>query len=147
MFFCLFVFVFVIVVWLVLTFNALLPVGAILKLPFLGQASDKNCFDDSIYWEVRYKALSKGSLFSLCWKRYSTLRFAQASFQKCCPALGHEFIKSTFMIYSGLATWSCLLHGTNLEQKAESQTTNWDLSEALYPSFNRLLCPVSSSLL
>ncbi|XP_032040401.1 ammonium transporter Rh type A [Aythya fuligula] len=26
--------------------------GAILKLPFLGQASDKNCFDDSIYWEV-----------------------------------------------------------------------------------------------
>ncbi|XP_035176556.1 ammonium transporter Rh type A isoform X2 [Oxyura jamaicensis] len=26
--------------------------GAILKLPFLGQASDKNCFDDSVYWEV-----------------------------------------------------------------------------------------------
>ncbi|KFO70818.1 Ammonium transporter Rh type A, partial [Cuculus canorus] len=26
--------------------------GAILKLPFLGQASDHNCFDDSVYWEV-----------------------------------------------------------------------------------------------
>ncbi|NXI05018.1 RHAG protein, partial [Pachycephala philippinensis] len=26
--------------------------GAILKLPFLGQASDENCFDDSAYWEV-----------------------------------------------------------------------------------------------
>ncbi|NXT35661.1 RHAG protein, partial [Pelecanoides urinatrix] len=26
--------------------------GAILKLPFLGQASDQNCFDDSVYWEV-----------------------------------------------------------------------------------------------
>ncbi|NXU49263.1 RHAG protein, partial [Turnix velox] len=26
--------------------------GGILKLPFLGQASDQNCFDDSIYWEV-----------------------------------------------------------------------------------------------
>ncbi|KFU95099.1 Ammonium transporter Rh type A, partial [Chaetura pelagica] len=26
--------------------------GGILKLPFLGQASDKNCFDDSVYWEV-----------------------------------------------------------------------------------------------
>ncbi|NXN93222.1 RHAG protein, partial [Rhinopomastus cyanomelas] len=26
--------------------------GAILKLPFLGQASDENCFDDSVYWEV-----------------------------------------------------------------------------------------------
>ncbi|NWU92897.1 RHAG protein, partial [Upupa epops] len=27
--------------------------GAILNLPFLGQASDENCFDDSVYWEVR----------------------------------------------------------------------------------------------
>ncbi|NXT07887.1 RHAG protein, partial [Prunella fulvescens] len=26
--------------------------GAILKLPFLGQVSDQNCFDDSAYWEV-----------------------------------------------------------------------------------------------
>ncbi|NXW37828.1 RHAG protein, partial [Phaetusa simplex] len=26
--------------------------GGILKLPFLGQASDRNCFDDSVYWEV-----------------------------------------------------------------------------------------------
>ncbi|NWI95391.1 RHAG protein, partial [Pitta sordida] len=26
--------------------------GAILKLPFLGQVSDENCFDDSVYWEV-----------------------------------------------------------------------------------------------
>ncbi|NXP44973.1 RHAG protein, partial [Heliornis fulica] len=26
--------------------------GFILKLPFLGQASDQNCFDDSVYWEV-----------------------------------------------------------------------------------------------
>ncbi|NWJ01995.1 RHAG protein, partial [Crypturellus undulatus] len=26
--------------------------GHILKLPFLGQASDENCFDDSVYWEV-----------------------------------------------------------------------------------------------
>ncbi|NWR74210.1 RHAG protein, partial [Centropus unirufus] len=26
--------------------------GAILKLPFLGQASDQNCFDDTVYWEV-----------------------------------------------------------------------------------------------
>ncbi|KAM9616712.1 ammonium transporter Rh type A isoform 2-T2 [Morphnus guianensis] len=26
--------------------------GGILKLPFLGQASDQNCFDDSVYWEV-----------------------------------------------------------------------------------------------
>ncbi|KFP16634.1 Ammonium transporter Rh type A, partial [Egretta garzetta] len=26
--------------------------GGILKLPFLGQASDENCFDDSVYWEV-----------------------------------------------------------------------------------------------
>ncbi|KFO91138.1 Ammonium transporter Rh type A, partial [Buceros rhinoceros silvestris] len=26
--------------------------GSILKLPFLGQASDQNCFDDSVYWEV-----------------------------------------------------------------------------------------------
>ncbi|NXE35939.1 RHAG protein, partial [Ptilorrhoa leucosticta] len=26
--------------------------GAILKLPFLGQVSDQNCFDDSVYWEV-----------------------------------------------------------------------------------------------
>ncbi|KAM6366745.1 ammonium transporter Rh type A isoform 2-T2 [Alca torda] len=25
--------------------------GGILKLPFLGQASDQNCFDDSVYWE------------------------------------------------------------------------------------------------
>ncbi|KAF1501209.1 Ammonium transporter Rh type A, partial [Eudyptula minor] len=28
--------------------------GGILKLPFLGQAPDQNCFDDSVYWEVRY---------------------------------------------------------------------------------------------
>ncbi|XP_068039328.1 ammonium transporter Rh type A [Anomalospiza imberbis] len=26
--------------------------GVILKLPFLGQVSDQNCFDDSAYWEV-----------------------------------------------------------------------------------------------
>ncbi|NXC33489.1 RHAG protein, partial [Campylorhamphus procurvoides] len=26
--------------------------GAILKLPFLGQLPDQNCFDDSVYWEV-----------------------------------------------------------------------------------------------
>ncbi|XP_066170749.1 ammonium transporter Rh type A [Sylvia atricapilla] len=26
--------------------------GGILKLPFLGQVSDQNCFDDSAYWEV-----------------------------------------------------------------------------------------------
>ncbi|NXQ98766.1 RHAG protein, partial [Sagittarius serpentarius] len=26
--------------------------GGILKLPFLGQPSDQNCFDDSVYWEV-----------------------------------------------------------------------------------------------
>ncbi|NWV12304.1 RHAG protein, partial [Ptilonorhynchus violaceus] len=26
--------------------------GAILKLPFLGQVPDQNCFDDSAYWEV-----------------------------------------------------------------------------------------------
>ncbi|XP_054677174.1 ammonium transporter Rh type A isoform X2 [Grus americana] len=26
--------------------------GGILKLPFFGQASDQNCFDDSVYWEV-----------------------------------------------------------------------------------------------
>ncbi|NWT79050.1 RHAG protein, partial [Lanius ludovicianus] len=26
--------------------------GAILKLPFLGQVSDQDCFDDSAYWEV-----------------------------------------------------------------------------------------------
>ncbi|KAM6272262.1 ammonium transporter Rh type A isoform 2-T2 [Spheniscus humboldti] len=26
--------------------------GSILKLPFLGQAPDQNCFDDSVYWEV-----------------------------------------------------------------------------------------------
>ncbi|XP_027528536.1 ammonium transporter Rh type A [Neopelma chrysocephalum] len=26
--------------------------GAILKLPFLGQVSDQNCFDDSLFWEV-----------------------------------------------------------------------------------------------
>ncbi|XP_074847496.1 ammonium transporter Rh type A isoform X2 [Carettochelys insculpta] len=26
--------------------------GAILNLPFLGQAPDENCFDDSVYWEV-----------------------------------------------------------------------------------------------
>ncbi|XP_049674979.1 ammonium transporter Rh type A [Accipiter gentilis] len=26
--------------------------GGILKLPFLGQAPDQNCFDDSVYWEV-----------------------------------------------------------------------------------------------
>ncbi|XP_074676343.1 ammonium transporter Rh type A isoform X2 [Strix aluco] len=26
--------------------------GGVLKLPFLGQASDENCFDDSVYWEV-----------------------------------------------------------------------------------------------
>ncbi|XP_014793796.1 PREDICTED: ammonium transporter Rh type A [Calidris pugnax] len=26
--------------------------GGILKLPFLGQASDQNCFDDSVYWEI-----------------------------------------------------------------------------------------------
>nr|XP_005490432.1 ammonium transporter Rh type A [Zonotrichia albicollis] len=26
--------------------------GAILKIPFLGQVSDQNCFDDSAYWEV-----------------------------------------------------------------------------------------------
>ncbi|KAK2514822.1 Rhag [Columba guinea] len=29
--------------------------GGILKLPFLGQASDQNCFDDSVYWEVPEK--------------------------------------------------------------------------------------------
>lgn len=27
--------------------------GLILKLPFLGQPPDQNCYDDSIYWEVR----------------------------------------------------------------------------------------------
>ncbi|NXS67423.1 RHAG protein, partial [Pandion haliaetus] len=26
--------------------------GGILKLPLMGQASDQNCFDDSVYWEV-----------------------------------------------------------------------------------------------
>ncbi|XP_027758042.1 ammonium transporter Rh type A isoform X1 [Empidonax traillii] len=26
--------------------------GGILKLPFLGQVSDQNCFDDSVFWEV-----------------------------------------------------------------------------------------------
>ncbi|NXS43024.1 RHAG protein, partial [Balaeniceps rex] len=26
--------------------------GGLLKLPFLGQAPDQNCFDDSVYWEV-----------------------------------------------------------------------------------------------
>ncbi|XP_051667630.1 ammonium transporter Rh type A [Manacus candei] len=26
--------------------------GAILKLPFLGEVSDQNCFDDSVFWEV-----------------------------------------------------------------------------------------------
>ncbi|XP_002746655.3 ammonium transporter Rh type A [Callithrix jacchus] len=26
--------------------------GLILKLPFLGQPSDQNCYDDSVYWEV-----------------------------------------------------------------------------------------------
>ncbi|KAM6279307.1 ammonium transporter Rh type A [Porphyrio hochstetteri] len=30
--------------------------GIILKLPFLGQASDQNCFDDSVYWEVPEEA-------------------------------------------------------------------------------------------
>ncbi|NWQ79694.1 RHAG protein, partial [Columbina picui] len=29
--------------------------GGILRLPFLGQASDQNCFDDSVYWEVPEK--------------------------------------------------------------------------------------------
>ncbi|XP_026702024.1 ammonium transporter Rh type A [Athene cunicularia] len=29
--------------------------GGILKLPFLGQVSDQNCFDDSVYWEVPEK--------------------------------------------------------------------------------------------
>ncbi|XP_074676342.1 ammonium transporter Rh type A isoform X1 [Strix aluco] len=29
--------------------------GGVLKLPFLGQASDENCFDDSVYWEVPEK--------------------------------------------------------------------------------------------
>ncbi|KAM6366746.1 ammonium transporter Rh type A isoform 3-T3 [Alca torda] len=28
--------------------------GGILKLPFLGQASDQNCFDDSVYWEDEF---------------------------------------------------------------------------------------------
>ncbi|NXF51018.1 RHAG protein, partial [Oceanites oceanicus] len=32
--------------------------GGILKLPFLGQASDQNCFDDSVYWEVPEKEKS-----------------------------------------------------------------------------------------
>uniref|UniRef100_A0A8C8ASM8 Ammonium transporter Rh type A n=1 Tax=Otus sunia TaxID=257818 RepID=A0A8C8ASM8_9STRI len=29
--------------------------GGVLKLPFLGQTSDQNCFDDSVYWEVPEK--------------------------------------------------------------------------------------------
>uniref|UniRef100_A0A8C0IVF1 Ammonium transporter Rh type A n=1 Tax=Chelonoidis abingdonii TaxID=106734 RepID=A0A8C0IVF1_CHEAB len=29
--------------------------GLILNLPFLGQAPDENCYDDSVYWEVGYK--------------------------------------------------------------------------------------------
>lgn len=37
-----------------LTSDAVFLAGGILKLPFLGQASDQNCFDDSVYWEVRY---------------------------------------------------------------------------------------------
>uniref|UniRef100_A0A8C0IVF7 Ammonium transporter Rh type A n=1 Tax=Chelonoidis abingdonii TaxID=106734 RepID=A0A8C0IVF7_CHEAB len=28
--------------------------GLILNLPFLGQAPDENCYDDSVYWEVGY---------------------------------------------------------------------------------------------
>ncbi|EMP29188.1 Ammonium transporter Rh type C [Chelonia mydas] len=29
-------------------------VGAILKLPFLGDPADENCFEDDVYWEVSY---------------------------------------------------------------------------------------------
>ncbi|KFV70904.1 Ammonium transporter Rh type A [Dryobates pubescens] len=35
--------------------------GGILKLPFLGQASDQNCFDDSVYWEVPEDEKAHGS--------------------------------------------------------------------------------------
>ncbi|NWR56236.1 RHAG protein, partial [Bucorvus abyssinicus] len=36
--------------------------GGILKLPFLGQASDQNCFDDSVYWEVPEEEKTHGIL-------------------------------------------------------------------------------------
>lgn len=59
-----------------LTSDAVFPAGGILKLPFLGQAPDQNCFDDSVYWEVRYNL----PLFSLCWKMYGTP-------QSCSPGV------------------------------------------------------------
>ncbi|XP_025238781.1 ammonium transporter Rh type A isoform X1 [Theropithecus gelada] len=33
--------------------------GLILKLPFWGQPSDQDCYDDSVYWEVLYSILNK----------------------------------------------------------------------------------------
>ncbi|NXO11624.1 RHAG protein, partial [Oriolus oriolus] len=38
--------------------------GAILKLPFLGQVSDQNCFDDSAYWEVPEEEIVREIHFS-----------------------------------------------------------------------------------
>lgn len=62
-----------------LTSDAGFPAGAILKLPFLGQVSDQNCFDDSAYWEVRHNLSS----FSLCWRMYSHCSPALLGFVVC----------------------------------------------------------------
>uniref|UniRef100_A0A8C2Y5X3 Ammonium transporter Rh type A n=1 Tax=Coturnix japonica TaxID=93934 RepID=A0A8C2Y5X3_COTJA len=66
--------------------------GAILKLPIWGQVSDQNCFDDSAYWEVRYKPLlrqsqQRNNSFIMLEEIQHTEVFTSVSFQTHCPVL------------------------------------------------------------
>lgn len=37
-----------------LTHSPLLPLGLLLRLPFLDSPPDSQCYEDQIYWEVRW---------------------------------------------------------------------------------------------
>uniref|UniRef100_A0A803SLW9 Ammonium transporter Rh type A n=1 Tax=Anolis carolinensis TaxID=28377 RepID=A0A803SLW9_ANOCA len=45
--------------------------GLILRLPFLGQPSDQNCYDDTVYWEVRLNYTGDSTELQNLQKAYS----------------------------------------------------------------------------
>lgn len=73
----------------ILCLSIFLPTGAILRLPIWGDPADDNCFDDEVYWEVRFFHLIK-----MIWFTEQVYRFGNISlFTVLCPLFHH--IKSS----------------------------------------------------
>lgn len=76
--------------------------GLIMKLPCWGQPPDQNCFDDSLYWEVKIPPLNSSSLeiFQIYWM--STKRTF-----KSCADFSHKFVMQiAFLLGSWRGGWN-----------------------------------------